>query len=460
MTTTAMSDFGVLRASLMGSLVADHAVHQERLHWNRDQIEAHQGAELRALLTHAKEHSPFHGRRLAGVDTTSTDLSSLSALPVMTKAQMMESFDDVVTDRRLSRAMVEDSLARTGAEPLPILDSYVAYTSGGSSGLRGVFVYDREATRQFVGSFTRPLVARLAALGGPPPGGLPIAFVAAPSAIHMTGMAQAMTAGGELGFRYITFPATLPMPDLVARLNEAQLPALAGYASMLTALAHERRAGRLEISPIAVSATSEPLSTEDRELISSAFGVPVVNTFGATEGLVGTTPPDDDGIVFAEDGCIVELVDENDDPVPAGTPSAKVLLTNLNNRVQPLIRYELTDCLTRLPDSPQHGYLRAKVAGRLDDLFEYGNVIVHPLVMRSVLVKTPGITEYQVRQTTRGIDVSLVASADVRPEAVSKRLTAALGAAGLDSPAVSTRIVAQLDRSALTGKFRRFVPLV
>lgn len=64
---------------------------------------------------------------------------------------------------------------------------------------------------------------------------------------------------------------------------------------------------------------------------------------------------------------IVELVDERNEPVPPGTPSAKVLLTNLYNRAQPLSRYELTDRFVAQPPAPDHGHLRAAVEGRSDE---------------------------------------------------------------------------------------------
>jgi len=461
MTTTAMNDLDALRSDHVSAIRADQPLHQERLRWDRTKIEAHQRAALRNLLAHAIEHSPFHARRLAGIDPATIQPTDLAALPIMTKAEMMASLDDVFTDRRLTRARAEDALARTGAEPVPILGSYMAYTSGGSSGLRGVFVYDRDGVRQFVGSFSRNLVARLQMMGGPPPGGLPIAFVAAGSAVHMTGTAAAMTASGELGFSYISVPATLPLPEIVERLNALQLPTLAGYPSVLARLALEQQAGRLRISPMVITSTSEPLTADIREQIRAGFGVPIVNSFASTEGLIATSPPDEEALVVAEDGCIIELVDEDNRLVPPGAPSAKVLVTNLANRVQPLIRYELTDCFVRVPDSPDHGYIRVTADGRSDDAFRYGDVSVHPLVIRSALVRTPGVAEYQVRQIANGIDVALVADAtvDVDVEAVRERLAVALTEAGLEAPMVSTATVGALDRSTAIGKVRRFVPL-
>ena len=46
---------------------------------------------------------------------------------------------------------------------------------------------------------------------------------------------------------------------------------------------------------------------------------------------------------------VIEIVDEDGKPVAPGRPGAKVLLTNLINYAQPLIRYELTDSVVESP---------------------------------------------------------------------------------------------------------------
>jgi len=174
---------------------------------------------------------------------------------------------------------------------------------------------------------------------------------------------------------------------------------------------------------------------------------------------VGITAPDDDVLVFNSDLCIVELVDAENRPVPPGVPSAKVLLTNLYNRTQPLIRYELTDSFVRQPDAADHGHLRATVRGRADEILSYGRVDIHPHVVRSVLVKSPEILDYRVRQTPRGIDVEALAFVALDSDRLAQRLVQALSEAGLTEPAVSVRIVDHLERMPDTGKLRRFVSL-
>jgi phenylacetate-coenzyme A ligase PaaK-like adenylate-forming protein len=151
-------------------------------------------------------------------------------------------------------------------------------------------------------------------------------------------------------------------------------------------------------------------------------------------------------------------------------------VTNLYNLAQPLIRYELTDEFVQEP--AEHaaggpgqagpGLLRAAVRGRADDMLRYPGVDVHPHVIRSVLVQTPEVGDYQVRQTRRGIDVDVLAAplasaatagaGQVEIGQVARRLTDALAGAGLRDPDVRVIVVAELARNPESGKIGRFVP--
>lgn len=49
------------------------------------------------MLAAAVERSPFHARRLAGIDPGRFEPAQLADLPVMTKQQMMANFDELLT---------------------------------------------------------------------------------------------------------------------------------------------------------------------------------------------------------------------------------------------------------------------------------------------------------------------------------------------------------------------------
>jgi hypothetical protein len=116
-TTTVGTAFEQLRTSVQAELLARVPDHIERLRWSREQIETAQREGLRALLAHAIENSPFHRRRLGHIDSSRFNLADLTSLPAMTKSEMMESLDEVFTDTRLNRALVEQALAATTPSP-------------------------------------------------------------------------------------------------------------------------------------------------------------------------------------------------------------------------------------------------------------------------------------------------------------------------------------------------------
>jgi phenylacetate-coenzyme A ligase PaaK-like adenylate-forming protein len=451
----AFTPFAPLRERMQAELMRRAPDHLARLGWGREAIAARQRERLRALLAYAQEHSPFHARRLRSVVPDRFELEDLPALPVMTKAELMDEFDDALTDRRLGRALAEQALALTKTEPQPLFGEYVCQSSGGSSGKRAVYVQDFDSMAEFMASVNRYPMRQMLRAGGPPPGGITVAMVAAASAVHATGAGPAWTAGGL--FRFVSVPVTLPLSEIVERLNALQPDGVFGYPSVLARLAVEQREGRLRIAPKGVTCSSENLLPEWRSAISAAFGAPLLDTFGSTEGLVGATEPDEQVFSFNSDVCIVELVDERGAPVPDGQPAARILLTNLANRTQPLIRYEIRDRFVRQPDAAEHGHLRATVDGRSDEMLHFGATAVHPLVIRSVLVKTPAVSDYQVRQAGRGIDVRVLESGPVDRERLRRELRSALSAAGLPDAEVTVHAVQALERHAETGKLRRFV---
>ncbi len=447
-----------LRERAAAELAARLPGHLSRLGWDRARLAAHQRDRLRQLLAHAAAHSPFHARRLAGIDVERFEVADLPRLPVMTKAAMMAGFDDVVTDRRLSLRRVQAHLDASQTHASLLLDEYVCLASGGSSGLRGVFVQTVGEYMDFMASFMRAGAARSAAGGARPGGALPgspiLAVVAAASPVHSSGLASA-TIGSPV--RLVPVPATLPLGEIVRRLNALQPPAITGYPTILALLAAEQRAGRLRIAPAAVTASSEMLTDEARAAITAAFGVPVTDQFASTEGLVGPSEPGGRVQTFATDMCIVELLDAAGQPVPPGAAADKVLLTNLHNLTQPLIRYELADRFVRHEDD-QGGRLRATVTGRTDSLFRYGDIVVHPVVFASVLDGTPGAGEYQVRQTRRGAAIDVVAAGELDEAALRDAVRRGLARCGVESPEVTVCAVTSIERHPETGKTPRFLP--
>jgi phenylacetate-CoA ligase len=425
----------------------------QRLNWPRERLEDERRRRLRELVAIAQERSPWHRRRLARFDAATLREGELSQLPVMTKEDVMANFDEIVTDRRLSLSRVESHLAGLEATPRYLLERYQTVVSGGSSGVRGVFVYDWQGWAScYAGAlryFTRDF-------GGRP---ISLAVVAAGSAAHIS-RAILHTFSDPATIRVHPVPITLPTQRIVAGLNEIQPEALLTYPSGLVQLVEAARAGELRIAPRSIITAGEPLTPELRLAAESIFGAAVLNWWVSTEGgPMGIGCGQGPWMHLSDDLLIVEPVDEKGRAVQPGVRSAKVLLTVLYNHALPLIRYEMSDEVTVLDRVCRCGSphtLVEDVQGRRDDSFRYDNVVVHPHVFRTVLGRTPGIIEYRVIQTARGARVEIHGTADYRH--LSGQLSDTLTALGIDQPEVSIATAGAFERQA-TGKIKRFIAL-
>ena len=429
------------------------AEHLQRLHWSRERIAQERRRRLRELIAVARERSPWHGPRLAGLDPATLEEGDLARLPVMTKHDVMSNFDQIVTDRRLTLSLVESHLTSLQAEPRYLLDHYQPVVSGGSSGVRGVFVYDWRGWADCYAGIFRYFTRD----SGRQP--ISLAVVCAGSAAHIS-RAMLHTFSDPAAIRIHPVPITLPTQRIVAELNELQPEALVTYPSGLVQLVEAARAGELTISPRCIITAGEPLTAELRGAAESAFGARVLNWWVSTEaGPMGIGCGHGPWMHLSDDLIILEPVDEDGAPVPAGVRSAKVLLTVLYNHALPLIRYELTDEVTLIgrecPCGSAHTLIE-DVQGRRDDSFSYGELSVHPHAFRTILSRAQGVVEYRVTQTEPGAHVEVRGEANL--EDLRRQLVEALKNLGLRTPKISISPAGDFERQA-TGKIRRFVPL-
>lgn len=439
-----------------GELVPEYVQHPT---WPRQRIEREQTEGLRRIAGVARGKSPWHQQRLTRIDVDSLTPANLSSLPIMTKDDLMAHWDDIVTDRRLTLDLVDRHL-ETITRDTYLLDAYHAVASGGSSGRRGVFVWDWDAWAIAYAAGVRWAI-RFGLSHPALTERLPVvASVAADAPTHMTSaMTETFSSPAVTVHR---FPVTMPLKEIVAGLNAVQPSALNGYSSALCELAHEALRGSLRIAPATVTPTSEPLLPEMRKVMECAWGVPVGGVWGTSEGCAtGMSCYAGAGMHLSEDLLIIEPVDRDGRAVRAGETSAKIYLTNLFNPALPLIRYEITDEVTVLSEPCPCGCAFTRVAdiqGRVDDIFRYaGGVSIHPHVFRSPLSREPEIIEYQVRQTSRGADIVIRAAGEVNVAALRAQIAAHVAKAGLDDPQIAVTCAAAIERTS-AGKLKRFVP--
>jgi len=139
--------------------------------------------------------------------------------------------------------------------------------------------------------------------------------------------------------------------------------------------------------------------------MASSFGCPVRDTYAASEFPGIAFDCEHGRLHLNADWVVLEPVDAEYRPVPAGRPSHTALLTNLANRVQPILRYDIGDRVTMTPlpcpcGSPLPGI---QVEGRRDDVLSLraksgGTVALLPMSLSTVVEETPGVRSYQLIQ--------------------------------------------------------------
>ncbi len=227
---------------------------------------------------------------------------------------------------------------------------------------------------------------------------------------------------------------------------------------MAGVLADEQLAGRLQLRPRAVMVSSEVLTHDARRRVEAAWGTGVLfEQYAATEGAgLAAECQQHRGLHLFEDLTIVEVVDEANQPVPPGTFGARVLLTVLWSRTQPLIRYELDDSLRLSPERCPDGRatrLIDAVQGRTEDTLRLsgadGHVVaIHPNVFHHVfdglavggwqVIQEPEQLRVLVAEPREGFD----------PAALSASLRAALVHQGAQAPELVVETVGAIPRTS------------
>jgi phenylacetate-CoA ligase len=189
--------------------------------WSSEQVLTYQKARLKRTLQHAVSASAFYREQIGDFVARN---APLEALPTMNKAILMAEFDRIVADPRLSRATVEQHIESDSAGLL-LLDEYRVVATGGSSGQRGVFVYDQAGwelafanARRFQGMLGMPPDARAVGIG-------------APSPVHLTYRVNAEQRVGRPDAPRLS--VITPIPEVVSALNAYQPELISTYPSFI-----------------------------------------------------------------------------------------------------------------------------------------------------------------------------------------------------------------------------------
>ena len=188
----------------------------------------------------------------------------------------------------------------------------------------------------------------------------------------------------------IILDITKPLTLHIKKLNAFQPNILGGYFTGLKILAEEQENGRLQIRPDVIVNCGEGIIPKDKGYIEEIFGVSMTNLYGLAEcPVMGVGKNMYGGIYLMDDLVLVEIKQDH------------VLLTNLYNKTQPLIRYRINDFFEEKIDTygTMPFTLVNNIVGRCEAMLWLENSegkmdFIHPIVIAEFYVK--GLDKLQI----------------------------------------------------------------
>ena len=418
----------------------------ERL--SRDAILRLQEKRFRKMLKYAYKNSKFYRDLYSSKRISEDDLETISVdeLPAVDKDIIMENFDDVVTVDDVNKKEVIDFLDDSKTPNDLFKNKYHVIHTSGSSGKLGVFVYSKKdwdsffpyILKVFDFRFTKNKSAFLGAAGG-----------------HFTGVSFTSWTGKGLS-RIFCEPLILdvnePIEDIVKRLNEFQPDILGGYFNGLKVLAEQQEKGVLKIHPKSLVNCGEGINSKDKEYIENVFKVPMSNLYGFAECVVvGVGKNEYGGIYLMDDIALIEVKEDH------------ILLTNLYNKTQPIIRYRIDDYVKLKENSNEKipFALVDDIVGRSEFVIWFENNkgkmdFIHPLIFTDFYVRGLDKLQLVIKDKTSFDFRAVIAGKDKNRivDDIGEKLDRLLAEKNFTNVSYSIKVVDDLKADKKTGKFK------
>ncbi|HEY7637993.1 MAG TPA: amino acid adenylation domain-containing protein [Gemmatimonadales bacterium] len=413
----------------------------------REAVLQDQERRFRRLLHRIWETSAFYREFYSDHGIREQHLPDLTVrdLPFLAKQLLMEHFDRAVTDPRIRKAPLERWFERVRDPGRLYQDDLIALHSSGTSGTFGIFVYGPTDWK-----FMNAVMAERMPRPERYPQKTRLAWVCIARG-HHGAVSSAIQLRGT--YDVLIVSAFDPEERVIQQLERFQPDRLAGNSSVVARLADAALEGRLRITPIRIITVGDLLTPSMEQKIRDAWGVPILNHYGATESLFLAIRDDrDEAMTVADDLNIFEVLDEQNRAVQSGG-TGRVVITNLYNYTLPVLRYEMGDTVVQ-GDTLASGFgsIRRICPGIADDALPvtlgHRRVELPAGALRSFYAA--GIEGFQFVARDGSVEVLYVAPRDLEREvrAEFERLLALRGVSGAPFTVRRVPFIAPDDRTA------------
>jgi len=301
-----------------------------------------QKERLHELVEYARKNSPYINSKYAGLKEN----YSLEDIPASSKKEIMEHYNEWVTDREVSLDSVMQYLDSEDRIRSQYLGKYSALTTSGSTGNPFVMIRDSYHNTIHGALMSKRLMKDDSGLLDLSKNKIASLIYTDPHVSSYSSLLRIKEAQKEYADNIIAISPLLPRSEIVKQLNDFNPSVVTCYPSVMSQIANEKANGKLKIKLKAIFCSAELLTEEMYYYLKDTFECPVYNNYCSTEGGEAAMASGCSNLHINEDWVIIEPIDElgniitNEDEWSKG-----VLVTDLSNFIQPIIRYRMDDCV-------------------------------------------------------------------------------------------------------------------
>ena len=353
--------------------------------------------KFRKLVRYANANSPYYAKVIKE-NGICIDTATPEDFPVLTKTMAMENFDDIVTDRRITKKAIEEFVTASSDPRELFLNKYTALVTSGSSGEEGYFVSHFRDTVRGLSSISPTTLSKKISLlinyflwsfrERKKPS---VAFYGNISG-HYAGYDSAIK-WPKLLFNTKGFEINEAVSKTVDSMNEFQPNILCGYTTMLKILAEEKINNNLNISPQVIIATAETVTKEDLVFLNKVFpSSHVMSLYASSEhGNMGRSNRDKETMSLFDSKLIFEFFEDH------------TLVTNLCNYTMPLIRYKMSDSLVPISEKNTYPTIVKNLVSRTETKVYFKNSLGETESFTSFITRrfyVKGVSRFQMQVTS------------------------------------------------------------
>ncbi len=258
------------------------------------------------------------------------------------------------------------------------------------------------------------------------------------------------------------------LEDVLLQFGRKRFNYINGYTSSIVLFAKFLQRKKIVLTSVCPTlkccvVTSEMLFENDKILLETQFGVPVVNEYGASElDLIAFQNPQDEWQVNTET-LYVEILDEHNNVLPNGE-EGRVVITSLYNKAHPFIRYDIGDIGILDEQSTTKKPLLKKLIGRTNDVALLPSGKKSPgltfyYVTKSIIEDDGNVKEFVIKQTKIDtFDIEYVSEKTLtvaQIQAIEKAITTYL-----ESGLIFNFLRRETLERSKSGKLKQFVSLL